>query len=230
MPGNRPTSLLAAASLLAGGLWLALSGSHQTALVDASAQAKAFAVTAAFSDPDVLRNEQTVLSGTVKPVPSRKRLLVQRATDSGWTTVAHRKVKSDGTYRYAFKPQQSGTWTYRTRMPKVGTVRAGNSPDQVLAVATEALVVFHIPADTGAGSWNTQDTKVVANVGDTLRIVNDDSVGHEAHTNGTPFPHPANEIAPGSSADYALYDTFTGWLYCHTHGQGSQFWIDVLQP
>ena len=50
---------------------------------------------------------------------------------------------------------------------------------------------------------------VVATVGDTLRIVNDDTVTHRLHTqNGRPFPHPANDIFPGDSADFVLETTY----------------------
>ena len=230
MSGSRPTSLLAAVALLAGGLWLALSGSHHAALVDASARAKAFTVTAAFKDSNVLRDERTVLTGTVTPVRTSTRVLIQRLVGDKWKTLARRTMNDDGGYRFAFKTSTAGTYTYRARMPKVGRVKAGHSPGQVLTVAPEALVVFHIPADTGADPWNTSGTEVVAHVGDTLRIVNDDSAAHRPHTDGAPFPHPSTDIAPGDSADYQLSQPFTGSLYCHIHGPSSTFWIDVTEP
>lgn len=236
MSGSRPTSLLAAVALLAGGLWLALSGAHQVApgahqaaLVEASARARTFAVTAGFKDSSVLRNERTVLSGTVAPVRTSTRVLIQRLVGDKWKTLARRTMNDDGGYRFAFKTNTAGTYTYRARMPKVGAVKAGNSPEQVLTVAQEALVVFHIPANTGAGSWNAQDTEVVAKVGDTLRIVNDDSEAHRPHTGGAPFPHPALDIPPGASTDYQLTGAFTGSLHCHIHGLDSKFWIDVTE-
>ena len=53
------------------------------------------------------------------------------------------------------------------------------------------LVAFHIPVGTGTQAWNTPATAVLAKVGDTLRIVNDDVVPHRPHTGGdeAPFPH-----------------------------------------
>ncbi len=229
MTGHPTTYRLTALALLAGGLWLTLAGSHRSDLVDAAAGAKTFAVTASLTPTSVLRNERTVLTGTVKPVRTTKKILVQRATATGWATVAKRKVKGDGSYRYAFRPQEAGEWTYRARMPKVGRVREGNSPPQQLTVAEAALVVFRIPAGTASSDWNSADTKVLGDVGDTLRIVNDDAVAHRPHTDGAPFPHPADDIVPGSSADYELQQPFSGWLYCHVHGQQSQFWVDVLE-
>jgi hypothetical protein len=95
--------------------------------------------------------------------------------------------------------------------------------------AQPGIVTFHIPAGTGSGSWNTAATTVVAAVGDTLRVVNDDTVAHRPHTMGSPFPHPTLDIAPGQSADYLLqttYDTSSGPLSDHDHA-GAQFWIRV---
>jgi len=91
------------------------------------------------------------------------------------------------------------------------------------------IVTFHIPAGTGGGSWNTQATMVVAAVGDTLRIINDDTVPHRPHTGGSPFPHPVVDIAPGQTTDYLLqtaYDPALGPLSDHDQ-PGAQFWIRV---
>jgi hypothetical protein len=94
-----------------------------------------------------------------------------------------------------------------------------------------ALVVFHIPAGTGGSPWNTLATIVVAAVGDTLRIVNDDSVAHMPHASGSPFPHPTTDIQPGQQADYVLQSPFDPGtstpLYDHDHGPAAQFWIRV---
>ena len=94
------------------------------------------------------------------------------------------------------------------------------------------IVTFRIPAGTGASAWNTQDAPVVATVGDTLRIVNDDGVAHGLHTNGVPFPHPATDIPPGASRDFVLQFAFNEQgviqsLYDHDFGQPAQFWIQV---
>jgi hypothetical protein len=73
------------------------------------------------------------------------------------------------------------------------------------------VIVFEIPAGTGNQQWNTAEAAVVGKVGDTLRIVNKDSVPHLPHTNaGRPFPHPSVDtpIGPGQSADFLLRETF----------------------
>ena len=93
-------------------------------------------------------------------------------------------------------------------------------------------IVFHILAGTGAQSWNTRESAIVATVGDTLRIVNDDSVAHRLHTDGSPFPHPSTDIPPGGTANFVLqtpYDsTATNHpLYDHDAGTNAQFWINV---
>jgi hypothetical protein len=93
------------------------------------------------------------------------------------------------------------------------------------------VVVFHIPPDRGAQSWNTRDRIVVATVGSTLRIVNDDSIPHRLHTNGVPFPHPSADILPGQAADFLLRMPFdpnaSGPLQDHDAGPSAQFWIVV---
>jgi hypothetical protein len=94
-----------------------------------------------------------------------------------------------------------------------------------------ATVIFHIHAGTGNGPWNDGSSRVIAKVGDTLRIINDDSISHRLHTNGQPFPHPANDIPAGGSADFLLqtpYDpTLTGPLYDHDQGPHALFFIEV---
>ena len=97
------------------------------------------------------------------------------------------------------------------------------------------IVTFRIPAGTGASAWNTQEAPVVATVGDTLRVVNDDAVAHGLHTSGVPFPHPASDIAPGASQDFVLQSAFndqgvTQPLHDHDFGPPAQFWIQVRRP
>lgn len=194
--------------------------------------ARSFTVTAAFTDSDVLLHERTVLKGKVRPVRDGKVLVQHRTEGEGWETVARRKLNDEGRYSYAFKPQEPGEHWYRARMPKVGAVRSGASAKQPLAVAEQALVVFRIPAGTGAGDWNTPETTVVARYGDLLRLVNGDSMSHQVHTDGAPFPHQSSSLAPGESEDIELiapYDsTASGALYCHIHGPNSEFWVQVI--
>ena len=222
-------SILTSAALVAGGLGLAVSGADVDVPVEVAAE-RAFTVTAALSSESVLRNERTLLTGTVKPVRTATRVIIQRRTDDGWRKVAKRTLKEDGSFRFAFAVNSAGTYTYRARMPEVGAIDAANSPEQQLTVAEEALVVFKIPPGTGSGDWNTPETEVVMDVGDTLRLVNNDSMAHQLHTDGAPFPHAEQSLAPGATVDLVTSQPFTGWLYCHVHGQTSQFWIDVREP
>lgn len=91
-----------------------------------------------------------------------------------------------------------------------------------------STVEFHISHGTGSGPWNAAETAVHALVGDTLRIVNDDDVGHRLHTDAAgPFPHPETAIAPGASMDFALTTAFTGRLYDHDFGPAAAFWLTV---
>jgi negative regulator of replication initiation len=95
-------------------------------------------------------------------------------------------------------------------------------------------VEFHIAAGTGTSAWNTREQAVVATVGDTLRIVNDDSVPHRLHTSGVPFQHPDDSIAPGQSQDFVLQAPFEPGvnqpLYDHNSGPTAAFWIIVRSP
>jgi predicted CopG family antitoxin len=53
------------------------------------------------------------------------------------------------------------------------------------------IVEFHIAAGTGHGPWNTSETRVIAKVGDTLRIWNDDTEPHQPQSDGgTPYSQP----------------------------------------
>lgn len=95
-------------------------------------------------------------------------------------------------------------------------------------------IVFHIPAGTGTQPWNTPERAIVATVGNTLRIVNDDSVPHRLHTSGIPFPHPSTDILPGQAADFVLQAPFDSGvsqpLHDHDAGSNAQFWINVRPP
>ena len=59
-------------------------------------------------------------------------------------------------------------------------------------------IVFHIPGGTGNQPWTTLEHAIVATVGDTLRIVNDDTVPHRLHTSGIPFHTLSPTSCPGS--------------------------------
>lgn len=96
--------------------------------------------------------------------------------------------------------------------------------------ADPGVVEFRIPLGAGNQSWNTPEHAVVATVGDTLRLVNDDLVPHRLHTTGAPFPHPANDLGPGQSADFLLATPFdpavSGPLTDHLF-PSAQFFIHV---
>jgi hypothetical protein len=92
-----------------------------------------------------------------------------------------------------------------------------------------SVVEFHIPAGTAGRAWNSREVPMLATVGDTLRIVNDDSVPHRPHTDGVPFSHPTNDILPGQSADFVLAAPFGLGTPLHDHdfGASAEFFIQV---
>jgi SeqA protein N-terminal domain len=106
-----------------------------------------------------------------------------------------------------------------------------SSPPPVPPPSGSQLIEFHIARGTGSGPWNTSETRVIANVGDTLRIWNDDDVPHEVHTDGSPFQHAQFAMPPGSSTDFVLQSVFqpsTGHtLHDHLNGPNAIFWIEV---
>ena len=77
------------------------------------------------------------------------------------------------------------------------------------------VVQFVITKGTGAGPWNTPDNPIRVRVGQTLEVINEDSIRHHFHTNGCPFPHPFTSIAPGGRGTYRIQSEFSGQLYDH---------------
>jgi hypothetical protein len=77
------------------------------------------------------------------------------------------------------------------------------------------VVEFRIKPGTGSAAWNDASTAVGLKIGQTLRIINDDSVVHQLHTDGAPCPH-GTPIRPGASFDCAVRRAFPGpSLYDH---------------
>ena len=107
----------------------------------------------------------------------------------------------------------------------------GPPPSPTPPTPSATTVVFHIPDGTGQRAWNDGSGRVIASVGDTLRLVNDDSVPHRLHTDGRPFPHPQADIFPGATADFVLqtpYDpSIDGPLTDHDQGPQSIFFLEV---
>lgn len=100
-------------------------------------------------------------------------------------------------------------------------------------VAAANVVVFHIPAGTAPGSWNTLDSTVTVNVGDTVRLVNDDSVVHALHTSeGIPCEHGADMAPNGGTYDCVIaepYDAVADGPLIDHYFHGAKFWL-VANP
>ena len=102
-------------------------------------------------------------------------------------------------------------------------------------------VLFKIAAGTGSGAWNSRDTMIVARKGDTLQIMNDDTVTHQLYTSGGVFAlhtiggvsgQPGTDIRPGMGEEFLLETTYDpvqqGPLYDHRYGEQAQFWLRVV--
>lgn len=99
--------------------------------------------------------------------------------------------------------------------------------------ATLSRVVFRIAAGTGTAAWNSSASPVVVNVGQILRVCNDDTIAHQLHTEGTPCIHQPNPMNKGSFYDCAIANSngvnattgvFNG-LYDHIAGTNAAFYV-----
>ncbi len=91
-----------------------------------------------------------------------------------------------------------------------------------------ALIDFHIPLGTGSGPWNTPQTAVEARIGDTVRIINDDTVEHLMHTFGRPCPHQPNPSKTGDAYECEITtaaDPRIDTLYDHNFGIKARFYL-----
>jgi hypothetical protein len=94
------------------------------------------------------------------------------------------------------------------------------------------LVTFAIVAGTGTNAYNQKATPVVVKVGQTLRITNNDTVVHQIHSGGAPFPH-GDPIAPGATVNYTIVaasniaNLTQAPNYDHVAGQAAMFWIQA---
>lgn len=95
----------------------------------------------------------------------------------------------------------------------------------------EDVVEFHIPADTGKKPWNTRDTMVEVKVGQTLRIINDDTTQHRLHTTaGKPCKHGPSNVAKGDHYDCVVTttadpDVADEFCYDHNVGPSARFYV-----
>ena len=101
-----------------------------------------------------------------------------------------------------------------------------------LVQAADSLVEFHIRKGTGEGAWNTPQTLLDLKVGQTLRIINDDTVPHRLHTFGRPCPHQPEDSQPGEFYDCGLADSVdprVEVLYDHNFGERARFYLRVTR-
>jgi hypothetical protein len=92
------------------------------------------------------------------------------------------------------------------------------------------IVEFHIPADTGSKPWNTLEKPIMVKRGQTLRFINDDSIEHFLHTNGSPCPHGRNAFGPGESYDCVItkvHNANAGDNYDHEQGPDAKVYIQA---
>lgn len=103
-------------------------------------------------------------------------------------------------------------------------------------ISTADRVVFRIPNGTGTSPWNSSTAPVLAFVGQTVRICNNDARGHRLHTGGNPCAHQGNTMNNGQFYDCAINSTaganpttgIVGGTYDHDIGTNAAFYVRVL--
>jgi hypothetical protein len=94
--------------------------------------------------------------------------------------------------------------------------------------------MFHIPAGTGKGPYNTITTPIVGHVGDTIMFINDDSVPHRVHDNGIPGNHMPTDIPSGGSEAFKLLKPYdspalgSGNIYDHDSGPAAKICVQIM--
>ena len=91
-------------------------------------------VTAAFDDATIRRGTTATLRGTVGPVRTGTKVVIQRLSGT-WTTVGTRTVTASGSYAFSFTPATAGTYTYRVRVETTPLNAAGATGNRVLTVS-----------------------------------------------------------------------------------------------
>ena len=96
------------------------------------------------------------------------------------------------------------------------------------------VVEFRIRIGTQGGPWNRYEDRVRVELGQILRVHNDDVVPHTVHSAGAPFAH-GPTIQPGQSADHAIVQVHTPdpgkpQTYEHDAGPSAPFWVEALSP
>lgn len=88
-------------------------------------------------------------------------------------------------------------------------------------------VEFLIKVGTQNSDWNTKEAIVNVQVGDTLKIVNQDSISHALHTDDAPFKH-TKAIKPNSSVNIKVLAPYSSEKSgpLRDHESEASFWIN----
>mgnify|MGYP001571175823 FL=1 len=140
---------------------------------------------------------------------------ILRCLTAGAVQVRAEAIWADGTNTVAFVNRT-------VQVGSIGSPPGTTNPD---------IIEFRIRSGTANGAWNTASTPVVAFVGQTLKIVNDDTMVHRLHTNGNPCIHQPNDSAPNATYDCviaAVHAPATGDLYDHNVGTSATFFLQTI--
>jgi hypothetical protein len=93
------------------------------------------------------------------------------------------------------------------------------------------VVAFRIRAGTGSSPWNTAADPIRVFVGQTLQVSNDDTVAHQIHANGAPFPHQNGNQAPNSTVNLVVVNAHAATAtdtYEHNAGPSASIFIESI--
>ncbi len=96
------------------------------------------------------------------------------------------------------------------------------------AVLAADVVEFRIKPGTGNKPWNTRETVVELKVGQTLKIINEDSTPHQLHTSGSPCPHQPAKTLTGQAYECLIskvVDPDVDVFYDHIAGSSARFYM-----
>jgi spore germination protein len=92
-------------------------------------------LTGTFTDPTIAVGSTATLKGSVKPVRSGTKVVLQRLAGSTWSDVGTKTAGTNGGYSFSIKGSKAGTYTYRLRVAGTTLNAAVQTGSRVLTVS-----------------------------------------------------------------------------------------------
>jgi plastocyanin len=153
--------------------------------------------------------------------------LVAAGAPASWTvtiTPATVNVRDGGTVTaemtVVIPPNGEAAATGQALAVNATAAPGGQSAATSITVANQ--YTFPIASGTGTGAhWGAMSGGLLRlRAGATLRIPNNDTIGHRIHAGGGAIDHQGSTMAPGQAYSVTVQDG-SDTFYCHDHGQGA---------